>query len=322
MIYNKFILKLIGTNNIDFGFCLSDKLKNELCGYNEDNILNIIAFSPISFTDKEKIFDLIKKGSDISLLKNNLEEKYIDFEKNDFSNEMLISKYTKFLFDWIIILSQDLKLDLYTSVKNIKKNLDSNKEDFWFYFIKCFFDGQYYKETIFLISFIKKDIIKKNSLFYNRLTLYEVISLRDKYEYLEDEKKMKKLCRKSRELKNFSYLKIITLLECLLLSNKLEEFTLNIEKFSQDITNWQITEILNLFEIVIYSENEKAFNIINNILKIRDIKSYQGNKEFLIYQFLMLITKKNISEITKAKNELQNYDFSHFDWYKKKKQLV
>ena len=162
-----------------------------------------------SFTDKEKIFDLIKKGSDISLLKNNLEEKYIDFEKNDFSNEMLISKYTKFLFDWIIILSQDLKLDLYTSVKNIKKNLDSNKEDFWFYFIKCFFDGQYYKETIFLISFIKKDIIKKNSLFYNRLTLYEVISLRDKYEYLEDEKKMKKLCRKSKELKNFNYLKII-----------------------------------------------------------------------------------------------------------------
>ena len=322
MIYNKFILKLIGTNNIDFGFCLSDKLKNELCGYNEDNILNIIAFSPISFTDKEKIFDLIKKGSDISLLKNNLEEKYIDFEKNDFSNEMLISKYTKFLFDWIIILSQDLKQDLYTSVKNIKKNLDSNKENFWFYFIKCFFDGQYYKETIFLISFIKKDIIKKNSLFYNRLTLYEVISLRDKYEYLEDEKKMKKLCRKSRELKNFSYLKIITLLECLLLSNNLKEFTLNIEKFSQDITNWQITEILNLFEIVIYSEDEKAFNIINNILKIRDIKSYQGNKEFLIYQFLMFITQKNIFEITKAKNELQNYDFSHFDWYKKKKQWV
>ena len=52
-----------------------------------------------------------------------MEEKYIDFEKNDFSNEMLISKYTKFLFDWIIILSQDLKLDLYTSVKNIKKNI-------------------------------------------------------------------------------------------------------------------------------------------------------------------------------------------------------
>ena len=322
MIYNKFILKLIGTNNIDFGFCLSDKLKNELYEYNEDNILNIIAFSPISFTDKEKIFDLIKEGSDISLLKNNLEEKYIDFEKNDFSNEMLISKYTKFLFDWVVILSRYLKQELYTSVKYIKQNLDSTKEDFWFYFIKYLFDGQNYKETIFLINFIKKDIIKKNSLFYNRLTLYEVISLRDKYEYLEDEKKMKKLCRKSKELKNFNYLKIIILLECLLLSDNMEEFTLNIEKFSQDITNWQITEILNLFEIVIYSEDEKAFNIINNILKIRDIKSYQGNKEFLIYEFLIIITKHDISKITKAKNELQNYDFSHFDWYKKKKQLV
>ena len=318
MIYNKFLLKFIGTNNIDFGFCLSDKLKNELYKYNEDNTLNIIAFSPISFTDKEKIFDLIKEGSNISLLKYNLEEKYVDFEKNDFSNEMLVSKYTKFLFDWVIILSQYLKQDLYTSVKYIKQNLDSTKEDFWFYFIKYLFDSQYYKETIFLISFIKKDIIKRNSLFYNRLTLYEVISLRDKYEYLEDEKKMKKLCRKSRELKNFNYLKIITLLECLLLSDNLEEFTLNIENFSQDITNWQITEILNLFEIVVYSENEKAFNIVNNILQIRDITSYQGNREFLIYQFLIHITQKDMSKLNELQNELQNYDFNHFYWYKKK----
>ena len=47
-------------------------------------------------------------------------------------------------------------------------------------------------------------------------------------------------------------------------------------------------------KIAVYSENEKAFNIVNNILQIRDITSYQGNREFLIYQFLIHITQKDM----------------------------
>lgn len=319
MIYDKLLLNILGIYNIDFGFCIPEKQKKEIEKYNKNNILNLIAFAPINYSDKEKILNLAKEGFPYLALKTHLEENYKRFSESKISKELFITKYTQSLFDWVLIVSTIKKFSLSSAVKQIKENLTSQSEEFWFAFVKCFYDKHKYKETISLIKFVKKEILSKDSHFYNRLTLFEVVALRDGYFYLEDTKIMKNLCKKAKELKDFSYLKIITVLECHLLSNEIVKFLNTIDDFSNHIINWQITEILNLFELVVYSKDKTSFELVDNILRIRDIKSYEGNKEYLIYQFLMAVYNKNIFEIARAKEKLEDYDFSHFEWYKKQK---
>ena len=321
MFYKELFYNYLEIRNINFGFCLSDSIEKDFEKYNKDDILNILAFAPISYEDKKKIFDLIiiEQTINISMIKNNLEESYKVFTQREISEKVFLSKYIKFLFDWVDIISKHLSQDLISSIKYINKKIVTNKEDFWFYFIKCFYDNQKYEETLYFIEFVKKDLIKKESAFYNNLILYEVISLRDKYTYLEDEEKRKKLCQSADKLKNFDYLRIITKLECFLLSDKIEIFSEDIKKFQNNILEWQISNILNVFEITIYSKDKISFEIINNILITRDIKSYIGNKEFLIYNFLLAIYDKNEKEISLYKNKLEkeDYDFNHYDWYLK-----
>ena len=76
MIYHKLLLNILGIYNIDFGFCIPEKQKKEIEKYNQNNILNLIAFAPINYSDKEKILNLAKEGFPYLALKTHLEENY------------------------------------------------------------------------------------------------------------------------------------------------------------------------------------------------------------------------------------------------------
>ena len=158
MIYNKLLFNILGISNIDFGFCMPEKQKNKIEKYNQDNLLSLIAFAPINYNDKEKILNLAKEGFPYSSLKTHLEENYKKFLENKISKELFIKNYTQSLFDWVLIVSSSEKFSLLSAVKQIKENITSQSEEFWFTFIKCFYDNHKYKETISLIKFVKKKL--------------------------------------------------------------------------------------------------------------------------------------------------------------------
>ena len=48
MFYKELFYNYLEIRNINFGFCLSDSIEKDFEKYNKDDILNILAFAPIS----------------------------------------------------------------------------------------------------------------------------------------------------------------------------------------------------------------------------------------------------------------------------------
>jgi len=127
-----------------------------------------------------------------------------------------------------------------------------------------------------------------------------------------------------KNLEDFSYIKVITLLECALEEGNEKKFKAIIEeKFSQ-IKNFALLELLNIYELSIYMRNDNIIEKLRSIIVNKDINLLNENySEYIIYNFLEFLRLKNKEEIEKYKklieNKVNTFSFEHFRKYYLKK---
>ena len=320
MNYKIFLNQLFEIKNIHWAFALTKQQQYKFNFKNSDEVINNIAFVPINKRQKKELLDILKnKTVTIDRINKFIEMKYRDFLKSYFNHNKLIEKYMEYFYEWIEITTKD-KIDIKV-INRIKKNIDTNNSLFWFFLTKKIYTLEKNDESYNLIRYIKKNkIIDKNHIKYNELTLYEFYSLKMSKDYLYDKKWRNKLCTLAKKLNNFKKLQITTLLECNLLNNDIELFNKNFKKYELEIFTWNISDILNIYELSIYIGLSEIIKKLKNILQLKDIKAYIGFNEYLIYQFLNSIYNYELSQ--NYKQRLKNkFDFYHYEWYLKNKNI-
>jgi len=322
MNYKILLNQLFEIKNIHWAFALTKEQTKRFNFKNSDELISNIAFSPISKEQKKEVLAILKTKK-ISINKLNIVfgQKYTNFLELYYNQDKLVEKYIEYFYEWIEIVTKE-QIDIKV-INRIKKNIDTKNHLFWFYFIKKIYTLEKYEEAYSLIKYIKKQkIIDKQSSKYEELILYEFYSLKmsKQKEYLYEKKWQKKLCNLSKKLKNFEVLKITTILECYLLNNKKELFIKNFKKYKFKILNWNIMDILNIYELAIYMREDNIIDEINNFLQLKDIKEYIGSSEYLIYEFLTKVSNNKFIDENYYKKEFEDkFDLYHYEWHKSKK---
>jgi len=322
MNYKIFLNQLFEIKNIHWAFALTKEQTKKFNFKNSDEVINNIAFSPISKEQKKEVL-VILKTKKISMNKLNMVfgRKYTNFLESYSNQDKLIEKYMEYFYEWIEIVTKE-QIDIKV-INRIKKNINTKNYLFWFYFIKKIYTLEKYEESYSLIRYVKKQkIIDKQNNKYEELILYEFFSLKmsKQEEYLYEKKWQKRLCNLSKKLKNFEVLRIITTLECNLLNNEKELFIKNFKKFEFQISNWNIMDILNIYELAIYMREDNIIDEIYNFLQLKDIKEYIGSIEYIIYEFLTKVSNNKFIDENYYKKEFKDkFDLYYYQWYSLKK---
>ena len=314
MNYKDFLSICIDLTNIDFDFIMNKKQQMILLSITTDNdLLNNIAFAPISINDKKKILDLLSnRAIDIDRLNTILSESYINFLDKYDDAVVRIKVYIDYFYDWMNFNKTK------KSVRFLLKNVNTHNSLFWFYLTKKFYLESLYDETYILIKYLKKHYIKPSNYIYEELSLYEVISIKNSKNYLDIPKWQNKLKNLLKVLKNYEVLQITTNLELDLLSDNISNFQTNFLKYKNIIFSFSMINILNIFELAIYTQNKNIIFSIQKRIILKNILAYKDSKEILIYMLLSSIkdndNKKTILYIIKLRNQ---YDFKHLQWFAK-----
>ena len=81
---------------------------------------------------------------------------------------------------------------------------------------------------------------------------------------------------------------------------------------------WDIVQLLDIFELVVYSKNEDIYNSVNELLLSKDIKMLKGNEKD-IYNFLLAVKKEDklkVDEYIKKLDQNGVYNFAHYNFFK------
>ena len=81
---------------------------------------------------------------------------------------------------------------------------------------------------------------------------------------------------------------------------------------------WDIVQLLDIFELVVYSKNEHIYNSVNELLLSKDIKMLKGNEKD-IYNFLLAVKnedKLKVDEYIKKLDQNGVYNFAHYNFFK------
>jgi len=318
MNYKKFLNQLFEIEDIHWAFVLTREQQYKFNFKNSDEVINTIAFSPIAKGEKKELLNILRsKEISSNIIDMVFEKKYTNFLESYSNHDKLLEKYMEYFYEWIEIVTEE-KIDIKV-INRIKKNINTENHLFWFFFIKKIYTLEKYEESYSLIRYVKKQkIIDKKSSKYEELILYEFYSLKisKQEEYLYEKKWQKKLCNLSKKLKNFEVLKITTILECSLLNDEEELFIKNFKKYEFEILNWNIIDILNVYELSIYMESDDIIQKVNNLLQLKDIKEYVGSSEYLIYEFLTTISTNEYIDKDYYRKELEDkFDLYHYEWY-------
>jgi len=313
MNYKQFLEKLLNIENIDYAFCISKKDKQYFEKYNTNDILNNLAFSPVNYKEKKRIFNMLinQEIKDIKMFNGDIELVFERFRKSYNIKDIAIEKYMIYFYEWILILT-DKNITL-ENVKFLKKNIVTNNYLFWYHLVKIFYSKSKFKETLYLVKYVKKEYIKKDNYLYNDLILYQLISLKNDKKYLRDANIQKKICKLSKQLKGFEYIQSLTLLECAFLQHNILDFKQLICRYKKEILKWDIYKVLNVYELSVYLKDKETINEISSMLSFKDIGSYNGSEEYDIYQFLNAIVQDDKHKIQFLYGKLKNhFDFSHY----------
>ena len=308
----KELFKNLKIENLDFRFFMSEKQIAQIKEKDND-FINNLAFSPVVKKSKEKIFKKLFTQTITDSEKKFLLEKiykyYDDFYLRFNNKRILIREFVRYLFDWIEINGYQIEV--------IKDNIIKiDNKILVFYIVHRFYNENLYNETVILINqlFSKNYFTKKDEL-YNDLLLYKLYSLKqDHCEYLNNKKTFQEICKIAQNLYGFEYIRIITLLECKLNEKDVIKFKEILKKHIDKIKEWEIYEILNLYELSIYIKDEEVIEQIEKILKSKDIEIFLDDEDYLIFDFLQAVKVGDNDKIEKYKNKLADkYDFSHFE---------
>jgi len=317
----KNILKKLNLEKLNYQFCLTEEEINNLkkLSKNEED-WNNFAFAYISKKLKMDFYKTLKisKDTEQNLNKFCQQVSFSSYDKLNSYNfkRIKMKELIKKVYDWIVISSNINKNII---LENLKKSNLINHKYFIFYLIYYFYNNRKFEETIFFINYVldQKIFDNKKDKLYNNLILYKLISLKEKYDYLNNKKIFKEICNTAKILEGFSYLKLISLLECALEYQDKEKFKNIINENIKEIWNYSLIEILSIYELSIYINIPEIVELLNNIIKNKDINIFNENDtEFLIYNFLEGTRLKNQKQRKKfqklIKEKIKTFSFKHY----------
>ena len=317
--YKQFLENL----NISLNYTyLLDKDSISKIDRSKEEFVNNLLLVP-NVTDESKK-DLLYKVIENKITKEELNNISIKIE-NIFSNfDSSINDSRVKIREYLKNIVKDIKNDKIE--KLFKEN--STNIDFIFYTIHIKYsepestNSNKYKEVVEFINILNKlNIIKKDNAYYNDLLLYKLISLKHSdgsFTHLSNQNTMHELCKIAQNLFGFEYTKIYTLIECKLVSKDIEGFIEIFNKHFEIMKKWDIVQLLDIFELVVYSKNEHIYNSVNELLLSKDIKMLKGNEKD-IYNFLLAVKnedKLKVDEYIKKLDQNGVYNFAHYNFFK------
>lgn len=317
MNYKEFLSQLLDYNEIDFGFIFKKEEKKHFeVRYKYPEILNNIAFAPISKEKKKKCLrDLLNKN--VNEIDEILIKKYDEFISFLSDKKKLIQKYMKFFVDWIeIALEIENKSFNDLIVNRIKKKIKIKHNLFWFYLIREIYERKYYSEALSLIRYVKRKYIKKKNYLYDYLLIYEFVALKKAKDYIHDNRWRNEYCKLAKKLNFTNELKILGILECCLLNRQIDTFRQTLKKYRKEILDWSLMNILNAYELAIYTKNNEIIQEVEDMLFIRNIEKCNGLYEFDYFMLLQHIKNRQTEKITEYLRKLKNiFDTCLLEWF-------
>ena len=320
--YKQFLEKL--NISLDYTYLLDKDTISKLDKNKEAFINNLLLVPNVSDKSRD---DLLKKTienelseEDINSISTKIENIFSNFDNSINDLKVKIREYSKFIIKY-------LRND---KIENLFKE-NSTNIDFIFYIIYSkysepfstdYSDNVKYKEVVEFINILNKlNLIKKDNIYYNDLLLYKLISLKHSdgsFTHLSNQNTMHELCKIAHNLFGFEYTKIYTLIECKLVSKDIEGFIEIFNKHFEIMKKWDIVQLLDIFELVVYSKNEHIYNSVNELLLSKDIKMLKGNEKD-IYNFLLAVKKEDklkVDEYIKKLDQNGVYNFAHYNFFK------
>jgi len=316
--YKEFLTKF-NIKDFDYKFCLDSKQKKKFEKYDQF-FLNSLAFVPLVKKENKSIVlhNFLNNKVEKVFVLEKIEEIFDLFDKKYNDQRIKIREFAKYVFDWIEINKKE-KYRVKIIANNLKK---TENEDFVFYIVYRFYNLALYEEVVKLISYLG-NFFNKDSKYYNDLLLYKLIALKNDEKYINDKRILRKVCKIAKKLYGFDYVKVITLLECALLQNNIKNFREIIKKYYNLISGWDVIDILDIYELSIYTRDENIIFLIKRILDSKDIEILFGNEIIKIYwMFIEAIRKKNLKEAEKIKKELEKKGYFNFYYFEKFKDML
>lgn len=319
MNYKQFLEKL--DISLDYTYMLNDDIVYNIDKSKEEFINNLLLVPNVTDDSKQNLLKKVIENritqEEINNILIKIEDIFFNFDSSINDSRVKIREYLKNIIKYI----NNQKIE-----KLFKEN--SNNIDFIFYIIYSKYsepeniNGNKYKEVIEFINILNKlNLIKKDNIYYNDLLLYKLISLKHSdgsFTHLSNQNTMHELCKIAQNLFGFEFTKIYTLIECKLVSKDIEGFIEIFNKHFEIMKKWDIVQLLDIFELVVYSKNEDIYNSVNELLLSKDIKMLKGNEKD-IYNFLLAVKnedKLKVDEYIKKLDQNGVYNFAHYNFFK------
>lgn len=317
--YKQFLEKL--DISLDYTYMLNDDIVYNIDKSKEEFINNLLLVPNVTDDSKQNLLKKVIENritqEEINNILIKIEDIFFNFDSSINDSRVKIREYLKNIIKYI----NNQKIE-----KLFKEN--SNNIDFIFYIIYSKYsepeniNGNKYKEVIEFINILNKlNLIKKDNIYYNDLLLYKLISLKHSdgsFTHLSNQNTMHELCKIAQNLFGFEFTKIYTLIECKLVSKDIEGFIEIFNKHFEIMKKWDIVQLLDIFELVVYSKNEDIYNSVNELLLSKDIKMLKGNEKD-IYNFLLAVKnedKLKVDEYIKKLDQNGVYNFAHYNFFK------
>ena len=208
----------------------------------------------------------------------------------------------------------------YNSILNfsriIYKNAVLNKEDLpdKEQIIKLYYKNKFVAKAIYdsgaptiKILTLKDEEINKD-FFYNRIKKAK--------DYIHDNRWRNEYCKLAKKLNFINELKILGILECCLLNRQIDTFRQTLKKYRKEILDWSLMNILNAYELAIYTKNNEIIQEVEDMLFIRNIEKCNGLYEFDYFMLLQHIKNRQTEKITEYLRKLKNiFDTCLLEWF-------
>ena len=143
----------------------------------------------------------------------------------------------------------------------------------------------------------------------------------------KNERRQEEVISLAEELEGYNDVSLIIKLEYYTLKKDVDTFNKLIDRNMETIYEYNIDELINIFELSIICGATKAYHIIDNLLGSRDVPYYENSVDYNLYILLQAIYYGEISKVLKMIKKItedypNSYDFEHIQWFYRKNKKV
>ena len=336
MNYKVFLNNLLDVDtSIDWTFPFENKedyfleINNDVKIYLNELISNV-AFS---FLSKSLKNDMYRYLVDVRTIENNQVVKDIDQYFDDYyeniddkfsTSKQTTEKLVEGILNWINVLDISVSNKI---IKNIHLTLPTKNKYFWFYLIEKLYLSKMYDSSYYLINQIKTwaDIADDDSLLED-VQLYKLMCLNE-MKFHKNSRRQEEVISLAEDLEGYNNVSLIIKLEYYTLQKDSATFDKLIDENMEIIHEYNIDELINIFELSIICGATKSYHIVDSLLKSRDVPYYENSIDYDIYILLQAIYYGEISKVLKMIKKLTEnypdaYDFEHITWFYRKNKKV